>query len=227
MLSFYLQAAAEGLPSAAPVYVDEEIVALLDVARTSLPAARLDESDVFIPSGFVWFEQAFPLFYEENDLSGFGWTVTASLEGAPVVAMTSFVEGNGMVLPQQVIPLTFGEVPEEVDGSPFVRLAVSFWLLSSQRLFASAQERVSRAARRRAKSEIKTVLVATIRRKVYPEAGGTRSVEWSHRWLVGGHWRNQWFPGEQRHKPVWIAPYVKGPEGKPLVAKGRAFEFKR
>lgn len=46
---------------------------------------------------------------------------------------------------------------------------------------------------------------------------GTGSVEWSRRWMVRGHWRLQPY-GPQRtlRKAIWIDPYVKGPEDKPL-----------
>jgi len=46
---------------------------------------------------------------------------------------------------------------------------------------------------------------------------GTGTVEWSHRWMVRGHWRLQPY-GPQRtlRRAQWIDPYVKGPEDKPL-----------
>lgn len=52
----------------------------------------------------------------------------------------------------------------------------------------------------------------------YDSAGG-RTVEWRHRWMVRGHWRNQPYPslGEGVTKPVWIAPYLKGPDGAPVL----------
>lgn len=43
---------------------------------------------------------------------------------------------------------------------------------------------------------------------------GTR--DYSCRWLVSGHWRQHWYPKRQVHRPVWIAPHVKGPQDKPL-----------
>jgi hypothetical protein len=54
--------------------------------------------------------------------------------------------------------------------------------------------------------------------------------EFSHRWIVRGHMRNQPIgprnaEGGQKHMRVWIAPYVKGPEGKPLVLKDRVQLF--
>lgn len=39
---------------------------------------------------------------------------------------------------------------------------------------------------------------------------------WDFRWLVRGHWRNQFHPGDGSHKPKFILPYVKGPDDKPL-----------
>jgi hypothetical protein len=46
---------------------------------------------------------------------------------------------------------------------------------------------------------------------------GEHSVEWSHRWMVRGHWRRQFFPSRQTNAPVWIHPHVKGPDDKPFV----------
>lgn len=42
--------------------------------------------------------------------------------------------------------------------------------------------------------------------------------EWSCQWFVRGHWRQQYLPSTQTHRPTWIQPYVKGPEDKPLKA---------
>jgi hypothetical protein len=48
------------------------------------------------------------------------------------------------------------------------------------------------------------------------QAAGPR--EWSCRWLVRGHWRQQWCPGRREHRPIWITPYVRGPGDKPFKA---------
>lgn len=50
---------------------------------------------------------------------------------------------------------------------------------------------------------------------------------WSHRWLVKGHWRNQWYPSQDRHAPKWISGYVKGPEHLPLLVKDTVFQVDR
>lgn len=61
--------------------------------------------------------------------------------------------------------------------------------------------------------------VVKVRRLAPKESEVSRSVDWSCRWEVEGHWRMQWFPSEGVHRPVYIHSYVKGPEDKPLKAK--------
>jgi len=34
-------------------------------------------------------------------------------------------------------------------------------------------------------------------------------------------WHDQWYPSEQIHRQIWISPYVKGPEDKPLIVRPR------
>ncbi|MES8350251.1 hypothetical protein U6T76_12335, partial [Cutibacterium acnes] len=36
------------------------------------------------------------------------------------------------------------------------------------------------------------------------------------RFLVRGHWRQQYHPSDHSHRPRWINSYLKGPEGAPL-----------
>jgi hypothetical protein len=47
--------------------------------------------------------------------------------------------------------------------------------------------------------------------------------EWSHRWVVRGHWREQWYPSEGVHRLIWIEAFVKGPEDRPLIIKDTVF----
>lgn len=46
-------------------------------------------------------------------------------------------------------------------------------------------------------------------------------VEWSHRWLVRGHWRQQWYASEGVHRAIYINPHIKGPEDKPLIVRDK------
>jgi hypothetical protein len=40
--------------------------------------------------------------------------------------------------------------------------------------------------------------------------------DWSCRWIVRGHWRQQPYPAQGFVQPKWIMPFLKGPEDKPL-----------
>lgn len=65
---------------------------------------------------------------------------------------------------------------------------------------------------------VSTVKVIQLRRtehQQHPNSESSESVEWSCRWIVNGHWRNQPYANGE-HKLIYILPYVKGPEDKPL-----------
>jgi hypothetical protein len=89
----------------------------------------------------------------------------------------------------------------------------------------------NRAQRKRIERENlpSEVLVIQFRKTRYTsaEGGEERNINWSHRWLVGGHWR--WQPykdpvsGGEIKKRIWISPYVKGPDDKPLKTKERVY----
>lgn len=44
-----------------------------------------------------------------------------------------------------------------------------------------------------------------------------KDVIWRHQWIVAGHYRAQWYPGEGAHHVIWIAPHLKGPSDAPLL----------
>lgn len=113
------------------------------------------------------------------------------------------------------------------------RLLHAFFLLTRQRVSSIAVREPDRAERRRAQraghAEPPAVRVVTLRpRYATGDAPAeSRVVNWSHRWVVNGFWRQQWHPSEQRHVPTFISPYVKGPPDKPLVAKDTVHAIRR
>lgn len=75
-----------------------------------------------------------------------------------------------------------------------------------------------------------TVRVIRLRRAVKPagDSAAEASREWQHQWMVRGHWRMQpWGPKRERVRPVWIAPHLKGPEGKPLLGGEKVYHLAR
>jgi hypothetical protein len=62
------------------------------------------------------------------------------------------------------------------------------------------------------------VRIIRLRRPVQPGADGPAGGrDWQHRWVVRMHKVRQWYPSEQRHKVLYRGPYIKGPEGKPML----------
>jgi hypothetical protein len=51
--------------------------------------------------------------------------------------------------------------------------------------------------------------------------------DYQHQWVVRGHWRQQWYPSRNVHRPIWITPHIKGPEGAPLLGGERVFHWKQ
>jgi hypothetical protein len=95
-----------------------------------------------------------------------------------------------------------------------------------------AEERTDRATRRRlerGKSPLAGSVQVIRLRRPHGEVAGPDGgpVEWSHRWLVSGHWRNAWRPSVEAHRLVWIAPFVKGPADRPLILRRKVHVLDR
>lgn len=144
----------------------------------------------------------------------------------------------GRLLLAHVAPWEFGKGYEQT-GNPAsglygtAKIIQCAWRLMLQTLSVRTQERASGPFRKRwARADMpeKRVTVVRLRRPAQerdPDAEH-RTVDWQSRWIVGGHWRNQWYASLGVHRQVWISPYAKGPEDKPLVLKKtRVFEWIR
>src|SRR5262252_772200 len=100
-------------------------------------------------------------------------------------------------------------------------LCAAFLLFIQQRILTASQQSLDRHARHRVEKEDwqhePLVRVVELRRRE-PVATehGERDVDWSCQWIVRGHWRQQFYPSKHLNQPIWITPYVKGPEDKPL-----------
>lgn len=116
-----------------------------------------------------------------------------------------------------------------IDGLRHVVTAL--WLLANQRVTLVTSHSPGRAERRRAQRAKlpQEVRVVTLRRPAVrtEHEGEPRNVEWSHRWMVTGHWRRLWDEKENREKMTWVSPYIKGPADKPFVPKKVVYNFER
>jgi hypothetical protein len=120
--------------------------------------------------------------------------------------------------------------PDKVDQATSMYSHIQcFWRLMSQ--LVMTPEPLPRQARRQRAQRIDTVKVLKLRRYRHrmDHEGDGPGIEYTHRWVVEGHWRNQPYgpKDDPYYKQIWIAPYVKGPDDKPLVVKKRGVEFDR
>lgn len=103
------------------------------------------------------------------------------------------------------------------------RFFASGCLWTQQKILSMSHGHIERHDRKRLArelkvAELKQVQVITLRRRQSVSTGeeGERVVNWSCRWIVNGHWRNQFYPSEGVYKPKYIIAYPKGPDHLPL-----------
>lgn len=122
---------------------------------------------------------------------------------------------------------------EEAHGSeaahPFVSVVGAAWLLMSQpavtetltTAYHTTPPRSPAGDTRPDAAPTVPVTIVGLRRPTQPPHDKTASTserQYSRRWWVGGHWRQQACgPNHSQRKPIFVAPYIKGPQDKPLT----------
>lgn len=89
----------------------------------------------------------------------------------------------------------------------------------------------NRISKHWAKRNVEIPTIKTISLRVYdrkPHHGESiTKIDWSHRWVVRPHWRQQYLPSKQRHEPRFIEAHIKGPSDKPVISKQSVFLVNR
>lgn len=163
-----------------------------------------------------------------------GWTYGSTWNSSPVSeAMVENPDGSFRVSAHfdEEGQLQVHPVVDQVR-----RYLLATWKLLQEKITDTDIEHAPRYIRRRAERRIPEagdIVVVRLRK----ETKGSLVVEnpeegpwWNHRWLVRGHWHKYWVgpkAGEQSLVTKWVAPYIKGPEGAPFVAKDRIFSLER
>jgi hypothetical protein len=122
---------------------------------------------------------------------------------------------------------------EEANGTeaahPFVSVVGAAWLLMGQPGVTETRTFTDTSTPRPAASPgpdiapTPRVTIVELRRPIrlpHDTKGKTTDRQFSRRWWVGGHWRQQACgPNHSERRPKWIAPYIKGPQDKPLTTE--------
>lgn len=174
---------------------------------------------------------------EGERLTGIGLTIYADSND------TEWPDGmtHPPLYPMHMTPWWFGMSfegnEEDENGVPtgaewWWKIVQTTFRLLQQRISVKHHERPERHQRReglRAGFDEREVLVVRLRREAseQKEPSGEPG-NWTHRWIVHGFWRNQWYPSSQTHRQIYVGDFVKGPEHLPLVIKPRrAFVLNR
>jgi hypothetical protein len=136
------------------------------------------------------------------------------------------------------IPLRYMNDEREMSGEGDRNASwLLFWRvmqkLMAETIVKSDPQHPGRPARREAQrfqmppSILRVVELRRARSHKEGEGRENGSREYTHRWIVRGHWRNQWYPSEGRHKQKYIGEYIKGPDDLDLIVKQRVFNWDR
>lgn len=122
------------------------------------------------------------------------------------------------------------EAEEMLDGVR--RFVAATWLLAQEPTVATVTPKVVPGAkikgqrRRQAPSEVKVVELRTMKHQTVTHSSSGR--QYTHRWIVRGHWRDQpCGPGLKQRRRTWVPAYTKGPDDAPLLEKETVFAWRR
>ena len=168
---------------------------------------------------------------DDSRTNGLAITFFSEVEKAPLPLPLTILNWQlGKDLRQPATHMD-GGIRHEEEAIEKMSLFATMMAFLQQRILIAVRHTADRAARHRAEKATPSpasqdVQVIVLRKAVY-KGGGHRDVEWACQWIVGGHWRNQWYPSKHEYRPKYIASYLKGPEDKPLRNPGRLFAVVR
>jgi hypothetical protein len=160
---------------------------------------------------------------------GFGcWSYFTLIDGDKLIDRIRLFEAKAAA--DLVEPGAY-PVSRESDVMHEIRWVYAAFFLMSQRLAMTVQHKTDRHHRRRAERlELPVppfLKVITLRRyeqererDALARLTSPNTVDWNWQWLVGAHWRNQYYPASGEHRWKYIYDYIKGPEDKPLKPIG-------
>lgn len=210
--------------------VEQAAIALEATATTDNIATTISVASRPSTSGYYFFEKSRPTSYV-GDMEGLAWLSTKelipsnpNLSDDKVVVSAITQDDSGF----SVYAKELNRDPDDWnEGQAFLaRLLAASWAFLDQTILVSEPTPIDRHVQRRNKHTANNLNVIYLRRvrnhkteTNQEQTAPTRSIEYTCRWLVRGHWRNQYYPSLKQHKTRWILPYPKGPDDKPLKIK--------
>ena len=183
-------------------------------------------------SAFSWItdeKRAFIVWWINN--IGTGWMIGAILNIAYGQTFDSVIlDQVGLKERGEISHSDDNEVDSQHDTALEYRMkAIAGTLIfMNSKLTTTTELPLPRQVRRRMETVVRpetTVRVVSLRKTEQQNRyeGDAGSIEFTHRFIVNGHWRKQCMVtaehenGRCWHRPTWIAPFIKGPNNKPLA----------
>jgi hypothetical protein len=160
--------------------------------------------------------------------------------------------GNLSLLHTALVPFFLRFSKDDDDKSTarsasIITMVHVLWMFLGMEIVSTEPAHLDRHARKRALRSLKhnEVHVVMLRRVNYhgDAPGMVRNIDWSVRWIVQGHLRHLEHYEGPHHRAVaagtdkhcvvcgsrtaWIAPYIKGPDGKPLQVSRQLMRLAR
>ena len=223
----------------ARIFVSSEMVDLCVAAESSLPETPLVLDEIPWDKATVVFEKSpwnyggWPVDILQWEKGGRGEYPTSPSRICDIVQWGIAGAEVFATVPSQWIEGTPPTLDEGSQESTAFRTMYVLWSFLRDRIALAETQPAPKASYRRWERATgkppEDIVVITLRRPASkkPEDANVAAIDWTHQWVVDGHWRNQWYPATQRHRPKWIAAHIKGPEDKPLVVKERIYAWTR
>lgn len=225
-------------------YVTDDMTQLAVAAARSMPEFEMRREDLPADHGIMYFDA--PLGDDlDHPIHCCTWRpfraddayLVGKHEDGVMVdfhTQTRLLKPYVQLRPFETVALTYGgevaALRDTGDAPKFwAHILRCAWLLMQQRVATIVEQSPDRAAMRRLARlghAAEPVRVISLRQLEHHGGPGTDR-EYHHRWVVRGHWRNQWYASQERNVPIWISPYVKGPDGAPLLAGEKVYAWTR
>jgi hypothetical protein len=118
-----------------------------------------------------------------------------------------------------------GDPLDSLSAEHAIPLLLSFthMIRQDKLIDVSAEEHKSRTVNRRGqrRSRVDRITYLSYRPRTHSAGVSGSSRSYSHRWVVRGHWRRQWYPSQGRHIPIWITEHIAGPDDAPIVVRDK------
>jgi hypothetical protein len=204
-----------------------------DIENFSLPRHTL--SSTILPDRSMWWTFQTGVILAAREEHGYDVTVDAMIirdyvEGfeSIIIGESNDVHASGKKPFIDVHRYPYGNVyPDDFTDADSMNLTgiLAFLGFLNSPYIPKIRNRLSRPERReifRGKAddfgeEVTFVMLRRPDQKRSSASEQIGTIEWKHRWIVGGHYRAQWYPSEQAHHVIWIPPYIKGPSDKPMI----------